>query len=118
MNNLLCSRCHKRMAVVFINKLENGKTVSEGLCLKCAQELNIPGFSDIIKSMGISPEDLDNVMEQMGEMSPDDMNELFEQGGAMAMPYIQSLMGITPTESGDGEPTDLDELSEGEDEDE
>ncbi len=63
MNNLLCSRCHKRMAVVFINKLENGKTVSEGLCLKCAQELNIPGFNDIIKNMGISPGELDMVME-------------------------------------------------------
>ncbi|MEG0853225.1 MAG: ATP-dependent Clp protease ATP-binding subunit [Angelakisella sp.] len=111
MNNLLCSRCHKRMAVVFINKLENGKTVSEGLCLKCAQELNIPGFNDIIKNMGISPGELDMVMEQMGEMTPDDMNELFEQGGAMAMPLMQSLMGnFTPNQSaGDGEPDQMEE---------
>lgn len=115
MNNLLCSRCHKRMAVVFINKLENGKTVSEGLCLKCAQELNIPGFSDIIKNMGISPEELDSVMEQMGEMTPDDMNELFEQGGAMAMPLMQSLMGFTPSQQkGEEGPDDgiLDSLGE------
>lgn len=103
MNNLLCSRCHKRMAVVFINRPENGKTVSEGLCLKCARELNIPGFSDIIKNMGISPEELDSVLEQMGEMTPDDMNELFEQGGAMAMPLMQSLMGFSPSQAKDGE---------------
>lgn len=104
MNNLLCSRCHKRMAVVYMNRLENGKTVSEGLCLKCARDADIPGFSDIIKNMGISPEDLDAVLDQMGEMTPDDMTELFEQGGAMAMPLMQ-MMGLQPRNDGEQEPT-------------
>lgn len=105
MNNMLCSRCNKRMAMVFINKYENGKSVNEGLCLKCAQELNIPGLADIIKNMGISPEELDSVMEQMGELSQDDMSELFERGGAMAMPLMQ-MMGLTPPTEGDGDNVD------------
>ncbi|MEG2087241.1 MAG: ATP-dependent Clp protease ATP-binding subunit [Angelakisella sp.] len=112
MNKLLCSRCKKRMAVVFINKLENGKTVSEGLCLKCAQEMNIPGFDDIIKNMGIPMEDLDSVLEQMGEMSPDEMSDLFEQGGAMAMPLMQSLMSSMAGNNAEPE----DDLEDGEEE--
>ena len=39
---VMCSKCHKRVAVVFATKLENGNKVSEGLCLKCAKTLGIP----------------------------------------------------------------------------
>ena len=39
---VMCSKCHKRVAVVFVNKLENGNKLSEGLCIKCARELGIP----------------------------------------------------------------------------
>ena len=42
MNNLLCSRCKKRMAVIFMSRIENGETINEGLCLQCAKELGIP----------------------------------------------------------------------------
>lgn len=112
MNNLLCSRCKKRMAAVFINKIEDGKTVSEGLCLKCAKEMNIPGFDDILKNVGISPEELDGFMEQMDEIMPEDldMNELFEQGGAKAMPLMQSLMGMLQPMNESSEGTDIEDI--------
>ncbi len=96
MKNMLCSRCKKRMAVVFMNKIENGETVSDGLCLKCAKELNIPGFSNIIKSLNMSEEDIDEMSDMMEDMMSEDMNldELFEEGGAKAMPFVQNLMGF------------------------
>jgi len=39
---VMCSRCHKRMAVVFVTKIENGEKISEGICMKCAKELGLP----------------------------------------------------------------------------
>ena len=100
------------MAAVFINKIEDGKTVSEGLCLKCAKEMNIPGFDDILKNVGISPEELDGFMEQMDEIMPEDldMNELFEQGGAKAMPLMQSLMGMLQPMNESSEGTDIEDI--------
>ena len=44
----ICARCKKNMAVVFITKSENGKTVNEGLCLKCAKELGIKPVTDLL----------------------------------------------------------------------
>ncbi|MGN1095883.1 MAG: ATP-dependent Clp protease ATP-binding subunit [Eubacteriales bacterium] len=68
----LCSRCHKRMAVVFVTKIENGENKNEGLCLKCARELGIPQMDNMLSSMGISGEDLDNMEEEVnGLISPD-----------------------------------------------
>ena len=61
----LCSRCHKRMAVVFVTKLENGESKNEGLCLKCAREIGIPQVDSILSGMGINGEDLDNMEEEM-----------------------------------------------------
>ena len=51
-----CARCQKRPAVVFITRLEAGKTVNEGLCLICAKELGIKPINDILKKMGVSDE--------------------------------------------------------------
>ncbi len=104
MKNMLCSRCKKRMAVVFMNKIENGETVSDGLCLKCAKELNIPGFSNIIKSLNMSEEDIDEMSDMMEGMMSEDMNldELFEEGGAKAMPFVQNLMGFMTKNKDDG----------------
>ncbi|MCI2057429.1 MAG: ATP-dependent Clp protease ATP-binding subunit [Oscillibacter sp.] len=65
MQPTLCSRCHKNVAVVFISKLENGKTVNEGLCLKCARDLGLPQVDDMMKRMGISDDDLDNLNSEM-----------------------------------------------------
>ena len=61
----LCSRCGKRVAVVFITKLEGGVTRNEGLCLPCARELHIQPVEDMIKKMGISDEDLDTLSGEM-----------------------------------------------------
>lgn len=73
----MCARCKKRVAVVFVSRLENGQTINEGICLKCARELGIKPIDDIIKKMGISEEDLDQMdaeMENMLEMSDFDEN--------------------------------------------
>ena len=56
-----CSRCKKNIAVIFITKLENGKTVNEGLCLKCARELGLKPVDDMMQRMGLSDEDIDYV---------------------------------------------------------
>ena len=61
----LCSRCRKRMAVVFVTKLENGESKNEGLCLKCARELGIPQVDSILSGMGISNDDLENMEDEM-----------------------------------------------------
>ena len=59
MQPTLCTRCKKNVAVVFISKLEDGNTVNEGLCLKCAKELGLPQVNDMMRRMGISDEELE-----------------------------------------------------------
>ena len=58
MKPTLCSKCKKNLAVVFITKIENGETINEGYCLKCAKELGIKPVDDMISRMGLSDEDL------------------------------------------------------------
>lgn len=70
----LCSRCHKRMAVIFVTKIENGETKNEGLCLKCAKEIGIPQVNNIIQKLGISDEDLETMENSMGEVLADSGN--------------------------------------------
>ena len=67
MQPVLCARCHKNMAVVFINRIENGSAQQEGLCLKCARELHIKPIDDIIAKMGISDDDLEGISGEMME---------------------------------------------------
>ena len=55
----MCSKCKKNIAVVFITKVENGVTMNEGYCLKCARSLGIPQIDQAVKQMGISDEDLE-----------------------------------------------------------
>ena len=70
-NMPMCSRCHKRVAVLFITKIENNETKNEGLCLKCAKELGIPQVDSILSGMGISDEDLENMEAEMeGLLNP------------------------------------------------
>ena len=64
---VMCARCHKRVAVVFITKLENGETKNEGICLKCAKELGIKPIDDILQKMGISNEDFERMSEETEE---------------------------------------------------
>ena len=68
MQPTLCSRCKKNVAVVFISKIENGQTINEGLCLKCAKELGIKPVDDMISRMGLSDDDLENLSGEMGDM--------------------------------------------------
>lgn len=84
----MCSRCHKRLAVVFITRLENGKNISEGICLKCAKDLGIKPVNDMLDKMGISENDFDrfndDVENLMGGIVPADDNDR-EDGGAPAI---------------------------------
>ncbi len=61
----LCSRCKKNVAVVFITRMENGKNINEGLCLKCAKNLGLPQVNEMMQRMGITDEDLDNISNEM-----------------------------------------------------
>ncbi len=62
---VMCSRCQKRMAVVFITRVENGESKQEGICIKCAKELGIKPVNDIIEKMGLGDDDIDRMSEEM-----------------------------------------------------
>ena len=64
----MCSKCKKNIAVVFITKIENGVTMNEGYCLKCARSLGIPQIDQAVKQMGISEDDLDMLSDEMSSM--------------------------------------------------
>ena len=66
----LCSRCKKRVAVIYVTKTENGQTTSEGLCLRCAKELGIKPMNDIIRKLGISEEEFDAMADEVAGMIP------------------------------------------------
>ena len=80
---VMCSNCHKRVAVIFVTKVENGEKTSQGLCVKCAKDLGLPienMLGDIYNKMGISPEQMENMENELA----DAMNE-GEDGGAPAI---------------------------------
>ncbi|GAB5081596.1 ATP-dependent Clp protease ATP-binding subunit [Hominimerdicola sp. 21CYCFAH17_S] len=91
---LMCSRCKKRPAVVFISQMNAGdpnQKHNEGLCLVCAKELGISQVDDYIKSMGISEDEIQAMSEQLMELT--DGND-FELGGSGTMPsFLSSLFG-------------------------
>ncbi|MBR6701953.1 MAG: ATP-dependent Clp protease ATP-binding subunit, partial [Clostridia bacterium] len=91
MKQVLCSKCKKRPAMFFMTKIEGDKTTQEGLCLKCAMEMNIGPVKQIIESMGISEDELEEVSEQFGEMFE---NGNFEPGGAGTMPFMQNFAAM------------------------
>ena len=64
----MCTKCKKNIAVVFITKIENGVTMNEGYCLKCARGLGIPQIDSAVKQMGISEDDLDTLTDEMSSM--------------------------------------------------
>ncbi len=94
MKKMVCSRCKKRPAVIFISKIVDGKTVPEGLCINCAMEMNIGPIKQMMEQMGITEEDVDSISEQFSNMFPDsDDEEGFEAGGSPTMPFLQGLFG-------------------------
>jgi len=95
--HMMCSKCHKRVAVVFVTKIENGETVNEGFCLPCANKLGIKPINDMLSNMGITGQDLDrlssdveNLMEALPAQTDNgvdggapavDLFRIFNQGG-------------------------------------
>lgn len=99
---MVCSRCKKRMAVVFMSRMEGGETINEGLCLQCAKELGIPQVQQMMDSMGISDDDIEMMSDQMMALTDDD-GDSFEPGGADMMPnFLQNLFSKGP--AGQAEP--------------
>ncbi|MBP5349898.1 MAG: ATP-dependent Clp protease ATP-binding subunit [Clostridia bacterium] len=95
----MCARCKKRLAVVFITRMENNQTVNEGLCLRCARELGIKPVSDMLGKMGLDDEaiekmnsEMNDVVESLADVSNDDG----EDGGAPAVdiPKIFQNLGF------------------------
>ena len=100
MQPTICARCKKNVAVIFITKIENGVSTNEGLCLKCAKELNIKPVDDIMKKWGISEEDLDNISNEMLEafngeesLAELDGDENADEGKTATFPYMSKLFG-------------------------
>ena len=89
MKQVLCARCKKRPAMFFVTKVEGEKTTQEGLCIKCAMEMNIGPVKQIMQSMGISEDEIDDVSEQFEAMFGEDGG--FEPGGAGTMPFLQNF---------------------------
>ena len=95
MRPTLCTRCNKNVAVIFITKIENGVSTNEGLCLKCAKELGIKQVDDMVRQMGISDEDLENIsgemMSLMGAEVDGDEDEPDSQ--TATFPFLNKLFG-------------------------
>ena len=106
MKKMMCSRCGKRPAMFFITKVEGNETKQEGLCMKCAMEMNIGPIKQIMESMGISEDEVDSVSDQFDELFGEDGTG-FMPGGAGTLPFMNQ------SEQDDDEE---DEDSDGEDE--
>ena len=102
MQPTLCSKCKKNVAVVFISRQnEKGEMVNEGLCLKCAAQLGLPQVEEMMKRMGISPEDLENINNEMMQAfgGAEEMNDLpdgededdEESGKTATFPFLNRL---------------------------
>ena len=93
----MCCKCKKNIAVVFITKVENGVTMNEGYCLKCARTLGIPQIDEAVKQMGFSNEDLDALSDEMSTMftQPDmeDPDSDEPDGRTATFPMINQLFG-------------------------
>lgn len=114
MQPTLCSKCKKNVAVVFISRMnEKNEMVNEGLCLKCAAELGLPQVQDMMKRMGITPEDLEGInnemmqafggaeeMEDLPELPEEDDDE--ESGKTATFPFLNRLFGGAPSAQNNG----------------
>ncbi len=91
----MCTKCKKNIAVVFITKIENGVTMNEGYCLKCARSLGIPQIDAAVKQMGISEEDLDALSDEMvsmfGQKEESDEDDVDSQ--TATFPLLNQLFG-------------------------
>ena len=101
-NKMICSKCKKRPAVIFVSRMDGDKTTQEGFCIKCATELNIGPIKQMMQNMGITEDDIEAVSEQFGDMM-ENMDD-FQFGGAGTMPFMQNFLngqGGNPAEAED-----------------
>lgn len=84
MNHIMCSMCKKNVAVVFVTKLEDGKQVQDGLCLPCAKKMGITPVDNLIKQMGITDEEIENINEEM--------SSILENGGLEGLSEISNFL--------------------------
>ena len=91
----MCVKCKKNVAVVFITRVENGNTLNEGYCLKCAKSLGIPQIDQVVKQMGISEDDLDMLSDEMSSMFGQNDNESGDgsESRTATFPLLNQLFG-------------------------
>ena len=110
---MLCSRCNKRMAVIFTSRMEGEKRINEGYCLACAKELKLAPVDDLLKQFGISDQELEHMEDQLMQFT--ESNEFdgdFDLGGTQAdnmmQRFMQNMNRISPSsekqEEKEGEP--------------
>ena len=103
----MCTKCKKNIAVVFITKVENGVTMNEGYCLRCARGLGIPQIDTAVKQMGISEEDLDVLSDEMssmfGQMEPSENDDDEVESQTATFPLLNQLFGSSNPPAPKGE---------------
>mgnify|MGYP002515797339 FL=1 len=104
----MCSQCHKRVAVVFMTRVENGEKTTRGFCMKCAKEFGVPIdniVGNVIDQLGISPEQLENAENDLGEMlgqalKPSDCDDPSDGGApAIDFPKLFRDAGLVPPDA-------------------
>ena len=95
---MVCDRCKKRPAIIFVQRMEDGKLKNEGYCLHCARELHIKPVEDLMKQFGMSDEDMDNMEERMENM----MQEMGDGANPLSM-----MMNMAQPDGGMEEDSDL-----------
>ena len=96
---MLCKRCNKNMAVVFVTKVEGSIQKNDGYCLTCAKELGIAPLNDIIKQMGISEEQFDEMNKQLMENPPEVTQEMLQE----MMPMMKNIFSTGAAGSSEDE---------------
>lgn len=96
---MLCKSCNKNMAVVFVTKVEGSIQKNEGYCLTCAKELGIAPLNDIIKQMGISEEQFDEMNKQLMENPPEVTQEMLQE----MMPMMKNIFSTGAAGSSEDE---------------
>ena len=114
-NSMICCKCKKRPAVIFVSKIEGEKTTQEGFCIKCATELNIGPIKQMMQNMGITEDDLDAVSEQFSDLM-ENMDD-FQFGGAGTMPFMQNMQNMFNAEGNKEAPETEEMVDEEPDED-
>ncbi len=98
---IMCSKCKKRPAVVFITSVQGNEKKNEGLCLTCAREQKIPQVSEYLEKFNITNEEIDQLSDQMMSMLDGDS---FEMGGSDLMPnFISNIFGVNDSENKNGD---------------